>query len=30
MKNLMDLILENSHNKEKNMILKMDIVHWEF
>ena len=25
MKNLQDLIAENSHSKEKNMILKMDI-----
>ena len=27
MKNLEDLIAENGHNKEKNMILKMDIEH---
>ena len=25
MKNLLDLIAENSHSKDKNMILKMDI-----
>ena len=30
MKNLEELIAENGHNKEKNMILKMDIEHWEF
>ena len=30
MKNLEELIEENGHNKEKNMILKMDIEHWEF
>ena len=30
MKNLEDLIAENGHNKEKNMILKMDIEHWEY
>jgi hypothetical protein len=30
MKNLEQLIAENGHNKEKNMILKMDIEHWEF
>ena len=30
MKNLEELIAENGHSKEKNMILKMDIEHWEF
>ena len=30
MKNLEQLIAENGHSKEKNMILKMDIEHWEF
>ena len=30
MKNLMDLIAENNHSKEKNMILIIDIEHWEF
>ena len=30
MKNLDQLIVENGHSKEKNMILKMDIEHWEF
>jgi hypothetical protein len=27
---LEQLIAENGHSKEKNMILKMDIEHWEF
>ena len=30
MKNLEELIEENGHSKEKNMILKMDIEHWEW
>jgi len=30
MKNFEELIAENGHNKEKNMILKMDIEQWEF
>jgi len=30
MKNLEQLIEENGHSNEKNMILKMDIEHWEF
>jgi len=30
LKNLEELIAENGHNQEKNMILKMDIEHWEF
>ena len=30
MKNLEELLAENGHNKEQNMILKMDIEHWEF
>jgi hypothetical protein len=30
MKNLEQLIAENGHSKEKNMILKIDIEHWEF
>ena len=30
MKNLEELIAENGHSNEKNMILKMDIEHWEF
>ena len=30
MKNLEQLIAENGHNNEKNMILKMDIENWEF
>ena len=30
LKNLEQLIAENGHSKEKNMILKMDIEHWEF
>ena len=30
MKNLEQLIAENGHSTEKNMILKMDIEHWEF
>jgi len=30
MKNLEELIAENGHSKEKNMILKIDIEHWEF
>ena len=30
MKNLEELIAENGHSKEKNMILKMNIEHWEF
>ena len=30
MKNLEELIAENGHINEKNMILKMDIEHWEF
>ena len=30
LQNLEELIAENGHNKEKNMILKMDIEHWEF
>jgi len=30
MKNLEELIAENGHSKEKNMILKMYIEHWEF
>ena len=30
LKNLEELIAENGHSKEKNMILKMDIEHWEF
>jgi hypothetical protein len=30
LKNLEQLIAENGHIKEKNMILKMDIEHWEF
>ncbi len=30
MKTLDELIVENGHSKEKNMILKMDIEHWEF
>ena len=29
-KNLEQLIAENGHSKEKNMILKIDIEHWEF
>ena len=30
MKNLEELLTENGHNKEKNMILKIDVEHWEF
>ena len=30
MKTLEELILENGHSLEKNMILKMDIEHWEW
>ena len=30
MKNLEELILENGHINEKNMILKIDIEHWEW
>ena len=30
LKNLEELIAENGHIEEKNMILKMDIEHWEF
>ena len=30
MTNLEELIAENGHNSTKNMILKMDIEHWEF
>ena len=30
MKNIEELIAENGHINEKNMILKMDIEHWEF
>ena len=30
LKDLEELIFENGHTKEKNMILKMDIEHWEW
>jgi hypothetical protein len=30
MSNLKELIAENGHRKEKNMILKIDIEHWEY
>lgn len=30
LKNLEQLIAENGHSKEKNLILKMDIEHWEY
>ena len=30
MKNLEELIIENGHTNEKDMILKMDIEHWEW